>query len=480
MSKLSNFINHVQAALNDVSALDETSNCDFLFAKSAETKREMVLRAICNRGRAAMFEDLPWMEKDLMAFFDKYKNGDYFQDLSSEDYYRLLDLREQPDTRVVVIGDIHSDFYSLSALLLKLSVSSYDYFEKSYFVFLGDYLDRGSALFEPLLLLMDLKMILGDRMIMLRGNHELISFKEDKGELESSVLPQDTCPVLNDCCGENKDFLKAFGYFYRTLPTYVYLKVADQNILLTHAAVPRQIFFDNFKYDQDSGAIVFEPKFLYDQTNVARQQTTDDSLNSMTTKLNANLLNVRNKILYDMIWGDPSNDKEKYQVSGRYQFGSLQFEAYAQKNKLSRVFRSHEPVEYGYESFFDNRLYTVFSTGGSGNDQAGYGDINPAIAIIKGDGTYFLENSYIYDIGLCDTLDLVCNLFSGDFLNSKASKTCTINDEFFCTEEVALRVESIFAKVKNGFNVPDEPEEKTETTEEVPEAPKPDESPVME
>lgn len=468
MSKLRTFFKHVQVALQDASVLDESPNLDDLFTQSAVTKKEMVLKAVCDRARAIMYEDLPWVENDLMAYFDEYKNTDYFQDLSSEDYYRFLDLRDRPDVRVVVVGDIHCDYYSLAALLLKLSVSEYDYFENAYFVFLGDYLDRGAAVFEPLLLLMDLKKILGDRMIMLRGNHELISYNEEKQELESRVIPQDTCPVLNDCCRESKEFLKSFGYFYKTLPTYVYLKVADQNILLTHAAVPRQLFFDNFRYDQDTGAIVFETRFLYEQHNDARKQTSDDSLTSMTMLLNNNLLKVRNKILYDMIWGDPCIDKEKYQVLGRFQFGSTQFEAYAQKNNLSRVFRSHEPVENGFESFFDNRLYTVFSTGGSQNDQAGYFDINPAFAVVKGDGNYFLENSFIYDVGLCDTIELVCNLFSGEFLNRKASGKCAINDEFFCPEDVALQIEALFAKVRNGFFVPDEPEEErdaqTDTT----------------
>lgn len=474
MSKLNDLIQQVQAVLKGVQGVNEIEKCDGKFAQEAITKKEKVLKAICERGRAIMVDDLPWVEKDLLDFFNEYKNGDYFQDFHSEEYYRLLDLRERPDARIVVVGDIHCDYYSLAALLLKLSVSNYDYFENAYFVFLGDYLDRGAALFEPLLLLMDLKKILGDRMIMLRGNHELITYNEDQQELESRVLPQDTCPVLNDCCGENKEFLKAFGYFYKTLPTYVYLKVADQNILLTHAAVPRQIFYDSFKYDQDTGAIVFETSFLYEQNHEAQQQTSDDSVTSMTTILNSNLLKTRNKILNDMIWGDPSSDLEKYQVSGRYQFGSLQFDAYAQKNNLSRVFRSHEPVENGFEPFFDNRLYTVFSTGGSNNDHAGYGEVNPAFAVVKGDGSYFIENSYIYSVVLCDTIELVCNLFSNEFLKSKVYKKCALNEEFFCSEDVAMKVESIFSKITEGFFVPDEPEEEVTPQEDASEPEKPE------
>ena len=480
MSKLSNLIKHVQAALNDSSKTDEIQRCEAFLADGANTKKLMVLKAICDRSHAIMTDDLPRVEEELMGYFEEFKNEDYFQDIHSDSYYRFLDMRDNRDARVVVIGDIHCDYYSLASIMLKLSVSSYDYFEKAHFVFLGDYLDRGSSVFEPLLLLMDLKRILGERMIMLRGNHELISYQEEQQELESRVIPQDTCPILNEYCSGNKEFLKAFGFFYKTLPTYVYLKVADQNILLTHAAVPRQIFLDQFKYNQETGAINFETRFLYEQNNVALQRTSDDSLTSMTTILNTNLLNVRNKILYDMIWGDPSSDKEKYQVSGRYQFGSMQFDAYAQKNKLSRLFRSHEPVSEGYKAFFDNRLYTIFSTGGSMNEQAGYGDINPAFAVIKGDGDYFLENSFIYYTELCGTFGIVCNPFSGEILNIKHSNKCTINEEFFCSEDDALKVEAVFAKLKEGFFVPDDSDEEMEAQAETSAADDPKPEPTIE
>ena len=224
-----------------------------------------MLEAILKRSHEVQVDDLPQVEKELQAYFEEHKNGDYFSDLNSEDYYRLLDLRERPDARVVVVGDIHCDYKSLAALLLKVSVSPYDFFEKGLFVFMGDYLDRGAMLFEPLLLLMDLKRILGDRMIMLRGNHELISYNKESQLMEGHVVPQDSVPCLNEYCGDNKPFLEAFGNFYQTLPTYVYLKVKDQNVLLTHGGIPRQMFLDAFKFDQQTGAIAFERNFLYEE-----------------------------------------------------------------------------------------------------------------------------------------------------------------------------------------------------------------------
>ena len=174
--RLSEFIQYIKSAL-----VEETSPSEPVKQESAEeatkgeiSKKEMALKAVINRGIEIQPEDLPRVEEEMIAYFDECKNEDYFNDIDSNNYYQFLDIREQPDIRVVIIGDVHCDYKSLAAVMLKLSVSEYDYFEKAYFVFLGDYLDRGCALFEPLLLLMDLKRILGDRLIMLRGNHELI------------------------------------------------------------------------------------------------------------------------------------------------------------------------------------------------------------------------------------------------------------------------------------------------------------------
>ena len=471
MSKLTNLVLHIQAALEDKPLIGEESAVSQLLEtklsdnKSKDvkdrtlTKKEQVINVILERSHEVQEEDLPSLEEEMLEYFNKYKNGDYFNNLNSKDYYRLLDLNDKPDARVVVVGDIHCDYNSLAAILLKLTVASYDYFEKGYFVFMGDYLDRGTMLFEPLLLLMDLKEILGERMIMLKGNHELISYNEEEKILEGRVVPQDSVPCLNEYCSENKQFLEAFGYFYKTLPTYVYLKVKDENILLTHGGIPRQIFLDMFSFDQNTGAIVFEDVYMYQENKKVEESMLVDSLKAKTVKLNVNILNTRNKILHDMIWGDPSNDEEKYQVAGRFQFGRKQFEAYATKNHLSRVFRSHEPVEYGYTPFYDNRLFTIFSTGGNDNEQSGYVDVQPAFAIIDAEGNYEIENSYIYRVVFSGVIDLIIDLYTEKIIRIQNAGKYALNEEFCCTAQDALEIRALFNNIIKAFT-PDE--EKTE------------------
>lgn len=466
MSTIANLVLHVQTALN-IESYDESISKEIASIKDL-SKKARVIQAIQERSKEVTIEDLPRIEEELSHYFEEFKNSDYFEDINSNDYYRFLDLRKEDGARVVVIGDIHCDYKALVALLLKLSVAEYDFYEKAYFVFLGDYLDRGGALFEPLLLLMDIQRILGKRMIMLRGNHELINYNEETQELEGSVIPQDSVPVLNEYCGKNKDFLCKFGFFYKTLPTYVYLKAGNQNVLLTHGSIPRQKFLDTFYFDHNTGAIQFESEFLYNENIKIEKSIFDDSLKSKTLKFNIDLLNYRNQILYDMIWGDPSPDREKYQVRGRFQFGSAQYEEYAKKNNISRLFRSHEPVELGFVSFFDDRLFTIFSTGGCNNEQSGYLDVNPAFAVINEDGSYIIENSYIYRFDICGVVNVYCDLNTGDCIKLKAAKQYALNDEFFCSTEKALKINALFAEMNAGFPLPETETEIVETIEENP------------
>ena len=110
------------------------------FDESSISKKHQVLQAVLNRAKPITEDDLSWVESDLTAFFEKNMNEDYLTELKSEKYYRFLDLRDDPTSRIVVVGDVHCDFYALAALLLKLSASTYDYFESGHIVFLGDYL----------------------------------------------------------------------------------------------------------------------------------------------------------------------------------------------------------------------------------------------------------------------------------------------------------------------------------------------------
>lgn len=345
--------------------LDPSGPEDGPAAKNGLLKRKVLTLVDKYRKHEVEEKDLPALQEDMKRFFDRQPPGPYYQ---------LLDLcREDRDRRIVLVGDTHCDFKSLSGILEKLSLSEYDYFEDAYFVFLGDYLDRGRILFENLALLIGFKRLLGDRCIFLKGNHELIGYNPAKGCLESRVYPAESCPTLNEYCGRDKEFLKKFAEYYSGLPYYILLKTRRGTDLLVHGGIPRDTYMDLFTISHDTGEMLVDG---------------GESL--------------RNNILNNMIWADPRTDRFKIQgASSRFEFGRDQFETFMNKNKIDRIFRSHEPVRNGVETFYDGRLYTVFSNGGEGNEDSNYGDVlNPVFGIIGADGTVRFESIFFKRVSI--------------------------------------------------------------------------------
>ena len=387
-----------------------------------ETELSRVTKAVNSYAKGMTEDDLPAIKKKLTTFFSDFSHKDYHRELNSKDYFHFLDISKDMDARVVVIGDIHCDYLSLAAILQKLSVSSYDYFGKAFFVFLGDYLDRGRSLFEPLLLLSDLKRILGDRMIMLKGNHESLGWSDERSALIPKVRPHESCDCLNSYFGKDV-FLHQFAAFYNTLPVYVYLKTLDQNILLTHAAVPRDIFLDVIRFDENNGEMLF-----------------DSSLPKNTW------LSERNRVLQDMIWGDPRSYDEKIQTDGRFEFGRKQFERWMTRNHLHLLLRSHEEAESGCVTFFDHKLFTIFSTGGKDNPQTGYTMVEPAFCILR-NKSLSIENSFIYIVRKDNISFYYVNALSKMGYSDKQISKYNVNDEFMCDEKRARDIRLFFKSV---------------------------------
>lgn len=395
-------------------------------ASQTTSARERVM-AIVNSIREIDEKTLPATMKELKASFAKHSNGDWRRSLASTDYFRMMDLSAMPQARVVVIGDNHCDYHSISAVMRKLAVSDYDYFGKGHLVLLGDYLDRGAMLFEPLLLLMRLKEIMGDRLIMLRGNHELVSYDEAAHAFKSRVNPAQSTECLNVYCNKDADFLRQCARFFSTLPTYVYMKTGRRNVLLTHAGIARDKYIPLFRLDGQSGAIVFEAGVPTDQR-----------------------LALRGKILDDMIWGDPRDCDEKIQPNvSRFEYGRKQFENFAMRNSTGLMLRSHEEERAGSRSFFDGRVVTVFSTGGKSNAHTGYNDVEPTFAILE-DGQLRLESCFVYDTN-DNGVRKVVNAFTGAQLAGSSIQDVPLNKEFCRPWKKVMEIVASFKAERDAF-----------------------------
>ena len=73
------------------------------------------------------------------------------------------------DGKVVIIGDIHGQFYDLHNMLRKLARPGH---HNTKLLFLGDYVDRGNYGPEVAAMLFTLKLYYPNDVFLLRGNHE--------------------------------------------------------------------------------------------------------------------------------------------------------------------------------------------------------------------------------------------------------------------------------------------------------------------
>ena len=371
-----------------------------VIVETDHTMKRKVLSLVSKYRKDINEEDLPKIQSELKSFFDSQ---------SHQPYHLMLDRRfEKLDRRIVIIGDTHCDYNSLAGIFEKLSLSSYDYFNNATFVFLGDYLDRGQYFFEYLMLLVGFKKLLGDRCILLKGNHELINYKPETGTLESKVYPAETCPTLNSYCGADKSFLSKFANYFSTLPYYLILRTPKGTDLLVHGGIPRDSLIEKCKISLDTGEI----RFKGDTT-------------------------ILDSVLDNMIWADPRKESFKLQGGGsRFEFGSQQFNKFVELNKIDRIFRSHEPVQNGVESFYNGRLYTVFSNGGAKNTISGYPEVeNPVFAIIGADGEVRFESIFFKKVTISKGYTSVSTiLYMGEDASAGFSlkqEDLHLNSEFF-------------------------------------------------
>lgn len=245
--------------------------------------------------------------------------------------------RPSQPVELVVLGDLHGCYSCLKAALLQSNfiqrVWAHQWDPQRYpdvkLVFLGDYIDRGRFSFDGVLrAALQLFVSMPDHVILLRGNHEHLTWLDNRivsgvhpAEALASIVPH--VPV---------EMLEAYRLLFEHMPT----SFVCERTLFVHGGIPRE------------------------DTFAARYR----DLSSLNDP----------ELRFQMMWSDPGQTDhvpvELQRRNPRFTFGRDQFRAFMERAGLHAMIRGHEMIDRGFDVFYDlgdRLLLTLFSAGGHDN-----------------------------------------------------------------------------------------------------------------
>jgi serine/threonine-protein phosphatase PP1 catalytic subunit len=207
-----------------------------------------------------------------------------------------------------ILGDIHGQF---GDMLRYFDMSNVD---KSSYLFLGDYVDRGKQSLEVMTLLLALKVKRPENIFLLRGNHECASITRIYG-------------FYDECKRRfNIKLWKQFCDVFNCLPVAA---VIDERIFCCH------------------GGLSPELTHLDTVRRIQRPTEVPDT-----------------GLICDLLWADPDKDISGWAENDRgvsFCFGPDAAASFLTQHGLDLIVRAHQVCEDGYEFFANRRLVTVFS-----------------------------------------------------------------------------------------------------------------------
>ncbi len=243
------------------------------------------------------------------------------QDFTKEEIWHLTGLildhyRESPNVmtipsqNMIFIGDLHGELQSVLSVLEYIKK-----YHNHYFIFLGDYADRGPEQIETFNLVMALALAYPQRVLMLRGNHESDEIATRYG-FYNAVLQE-----------FSYDVFKYYSRVFEVLPIAAY---RNNSIFACHGGVPEGV------------------------TSIEEIQTR-----------NRRNPNFPDDVIFQLVWNDPREGNFKFYPNERSSrarhYGQMAFDTFMKSIDAKVMFRAHEVIPEGYCTFFQKRLVSVFS-----------------------------------------------------------------------------------------------------------------------
>jgi len=238
---------------------------------------------------------------------------------------------------IKVFGDVHGQYQDLMRFFDLWGTPSNDAtgdIEAYDYLFLGDYVDRGSHSLETICLLMALKVKYPEQVHLLRGNHE------DRW-INNSFGFADECSMR---LGEDHND-----------PGSVFNKV-------------------NELFDWLPLAAIIEDKIicLHGGIGSTLERISQIELLKRPLEVIHEVQNPIQQLVVDILWSDPTDSDQELGIQPNYirdpnstgnivKYGPDKVDEFLAKNNLNMILRAHECVMDGFERFAGGTLITVFS-----------------------------------------------------------------------------------------------------------------------
>lgn len=336
-------------------------------------------RAIIEAKTSSVNEQLLSENCDTEVILKHAKHGDYSHKIvtlnASEQYF--------------IIGDIHSDIKSLKNILE--TTHFYDNCFEHHWLFLGDYVDRGTAHLKTTELLLIIANLFCDHVTLLRGNHDGGKFDND-GLLKLPYrIPEQDHPLdyfppyLHELEKKmNHDESRLLLSYLEWFDALPYLGVVQTNIgnfLCVHGGLPKPYFGQIDVVDFfEKGNIDDAYDYLHSFSDLTQYKALD---------------NGGATIVEQLIWSDPQRADEDIKfLNKRFKFCATATEVFLKKFNLKGLFRGHEVFAKGVEKFHADQVISVFSSGST--ETTAYDHVEPALIRLATSGKIETINIKMY------------------------------------------------------------------------------------
>mmetsp|Transcript_29615 Transcript_29615/g.62388 ORF Transcript_29615/g.62388 Transcript_29615/m.62388 type:complete len:655 (+) Transcript_29615:376-2340(+) len=249
-----------------------------------------------------------------------------------------------------VFGDIHGNledlhFFSDNVWNLGMALTAGN------FVFLGDYVDRGMSCLEVVAYLLAMKLMLPQKVFLLRGNHET----RDVNGWEEHYGARSFIYQCRERFGDELGY-KVWEMTNSTFDRMPLAAVIDQDIFCVHGGIPRPI--------SDSSV---EGGRIKDILNVNRVAGINPPYEHEDEDYQ--------QVASDCIWSDPASEHQENSTvdrqtgygdslrgGGAICFGHKAVTNFLQQQGFSYIMRAHEAHAEGVAVSKGARVFTVFST----------------------------------------------------------------------------------------------------------------------